>query len=113
MRIDPPPKEVDRRALVAARDDGIEDLKITLVAKRLNVPPNRVYQILGGKRSITADTAMRLGKFFGSGPEEGGPRTQKDQTAQTPKDKISGANVGDDLIIFLVQQYEKGKDILL
>ena len=39
------------------------------LAKRLNVPPNRVSQILGGKRGVTADTAMRLGKFFGTGPE--------------------------------------------
>jgi antitoxin HigA-1 len=37
------------------------------LAKRLNVPPNRISQILNGKRSITADTAMRLGKFFGTG----------------------------------------------
>lgn len=39
------------------------------LAKRLNVPPNRVSQILSGKRGITADTAMRLGRFFGTGPE--------------------------------------------
>lgn len=39
------------------------------LAKRLNVPPNRVTQIINGKRSITVDTAMRLGRFFGTGPE--------------------------------------------
>ncbi|MFQ5716645.1 MAG: HigA family addiction module antitoxin [Nitrospinales bacterium] len=39
------------------------------LAKRLNVPPNRISQILNGKRGVTADTAMRLGKFFGTGPE--------------------------------------------
>jgi addiction module HigA family antidote len=30
---------------------------------------NRIYQILHGRRSITADTALRLGKFFNTGPE--------------------------------------------
>ncbi|MFQ5481748.1 MAG: HigA family addiction module antitoxin [Nitrospinaceae bacterium] len=40
-----------------------------VLAQRIKVPHNRIYQILGGKRSITADTALRLGKFFGSGPE--------------------------------------------
>jgi antitoxin HigA-1 len=29
------------------------------------VPPNRLYQILAGKRNITADTALRLGRCFG------------------------------------------------
>jgi antitoxin HigA-1 len=40
-----------------------------LSAKRLadviQVPPNRLYQILAGKRSMTADTALRLGQYFG------------------------------------------------
>lgn len=39
------------------------------LASRLNVPDNRIYQILQGKRSITADTALRLGRFFGTGPD--------------------------------------------
>jgi len=39
------------------------------LAKRLGVPNNRIYQILAGRRSITADTALRLGKFFGTGPD--------------------------------------------
>ncbi len=49
--------------------DELEEIGINghELAKRLNVPPNRVSQILNGKRSITADTAMRLGKFFGTG----------------------------------------------
>ena len=33
------------------------------------MPPNRISQIIRGKRDLTADTALRLGKFFGTGPE--------------------------------------------
>ncbi len=39
------------------------------LARRLKVPTNRVTEILNGQRAITADTALRLGQFFGSGPE--------------------------------------------
>jgi addiction module HigA family antidote len=45
------------------------DLKPLELAMRLGVPDNRIYQILNGQRSITADTALRLGKFFNTGPE--------------------------------------------
>lgn len=38
------------------------------LAKKIGVPKNRVYQIVSGERSVTADTALRLGKFFGTGP---------------------------------------------
>ena len=38
------------------------------LAKKIDVPKNRIYQIVNGERSITADTALRLGKFFGTGP---------------------------------------------
>lgn len=48
--------------------DELEE--IGLSAKRLadviQVPPNRLYQILAGKRNITADTALRLGQYFGT-----------------------------------------------
>ena len=39
------------------------------LAKDINVPPNRISQIIHGKREITADTALRLGKYFGIEPE--------------------------------------------
>jgi len=39
------------------------------LAEKLEVSKNRIYLIIDGKRSITADTALRLGKFFGTGPE--------------------------------------------
>ncbi len=39
------------------------------LAKDINVPANRISQIVNGKRDITADTALRLGKYFGIEPE--------------------------------------------
>ena len=39
------------------------------LARRLDVPTNRVTQILNGTRAITGDTALRLGHFFGISPE--------------------------------------------
>lgn len=39
------------------------------LAKALHIPTNRITQILAGKRGVTADTALRLGRFFGTGPE--------------------------------------------
>ena len=39
------------------------------LARAIDVPVNRVTQILHGRRAITPDTALRLGRWFGSGPE--------------------------------------------
>jgi addiction module HigA family antidote len=39
------------------------------LARRLDVPTNRVTAILNGQRAITGDTALRLGHFFGTSPE--------------------------------------------
>ena len=39
------------------------------LAQHLHIPNNRLYQILEGRRGITADTALRLSKFFGTSPE--------------------------------------------
>ena len=36
------------------------------LARAIRVPPNRITQIIAGKRSISADTALRLGKWFAS-----------------------------------------------
>jgi addiction module HigA family antidote len=36
------------------------------LARTLDVPANLISQIIAGKRSITADTALRLGRYFGS-----------------------------------------------
>lgn len=39
------------------------------LAAHINVPPNRISQIIHGKREITADTALRLGRYFSIEPE--------------------------------------------
>ena len=39
------------------------------LAKDTSVPPRRINEIVHGKRSITADTALRLGKFFDMSPQ--------------------------------------------
>ena len=36
------------------------------LAKDISVPPRRINEIVHGKRSITADTALRLSRFFGT-----------------------------------------------
>ena len=36
------------------------------LAKAISVPPRRINEIVHGKRAITADTALRLGRYFGT-----------------------------------------------
>ena len=44
-------------------------VSINGLAREIAVPPNRISDIVNGKRSITADTALRLGKYFRVSPE--------------------------------------------
>ncbi len=39
------------------------------LAKDISVPPRRINEIVHGKRAITADTALRLGRFFTMSPQ--------------------------------------------
>lgn len=39
------------------------------LARALNIPQNRISEILNGKRSITVDTALRLSRWMGSSPQ--------------------------------------------
>ena len=39
------------------------------LARRIEVPVNRITEILNGRRSVTGDTALRLGRFFGTSGE--------------------------------------------
>ena len=49
----------------------LDELGITATAfaRQIDVPANRVSQILAGKRSITGDTALRFGHWFGTDPQ--------------------------------------------
>lgn len=51
--------------------DELDELGISAaeLARAIHVPANRVSQIVAGKRAITADTALRLGRWFGTGPQ--------------------------------------------
>lgn len=44
-------------------------LSANALAKALHVPPNRITAILNGTRSITADTALRLARYFDTTPQ--------------------------------------------
>jgi|TARA_B110000090_G_C13119848_1_gene345822 addiction module HigA family antidote len=46
--------------------DEIEEIGITAteLSRQIDVPPNRISKIIRGKRDLTADTGLRLGKFF-------------------------------------------------
>jgi len=46
-----------------------KDISINKLAREIAVPPNRISAIVNGKRGITADTALRLGKYFSVSPE--------------------------------------------
>jgi addiction module HigA family antidote len=39
------------------------------LARAIGVMPPRVYEIVQGGRAVSADTALRLGRYFGTGPE--------------------------------------------
>lgn len=45
------------------------NMTATQLAVTLHVPPNRIYQIIQGKRAITADTALRLSQWLGTSAE--------------------------------------------
>ena len=53
------------------REDFMEPLGLSAnaLAKALHVPPNRITSILNGTRSITADTALRLARYFTTTPQ--------------------------------------------
>jgi addiction module HigA family antidote len=44
-------------------------LTINALALVLRVPSNRLYAIVEGERGVSADTALRLGRYFATGPE--------------------------------------------
>lgn len=53
------------------KEDFLDPMGISQyrLAKDIGVDPRRISAIIQGKRSITADTALRLGRYFGIEPE--------------------------------------------
>ena len=53
------------------REEFLEPMGISQyrLAKDISVPPRRINEIVHGKRKITADTALRLGRFFSMSPQ--------------------------------------------
>lgn len=51
--------------------DELDQLGITPTefARQIAVPPNRISQIIAGKRAVTGDTALRFGHWFGVDPQ--------------------------------------------
>lgn len=49
------------------REDFMEPMNISInrLSRDLAVPPNRISEIVNGKRGVTADTALRLERYFG------------------------------------------------
>jgi antitoxin HigA-1 len=58
-----PPIHPGKILLEDMRDEGIS---INGLAQAIRVPANRISPIANGKRGITADTAARLGRYFGT-----------------------------------------------
>ena len=51
------------------RELDTRDLSASRLALDLGVPSGRIVDILNGRRSITAETAVRLGRYFGNGAQ--------------------------------------------
>jgi len=50
--------------------DELEEIGISAaeLSRQIKVPENRMSEVIRGRRNITADTALRLGKWFGTSP---------------------------------------------
>jgi antitoxin HigA-1 len=60
------------------------------LAKEINVPPRRINEIVHGQRRITADTALRLARFFGTS-ERFWLNLQARYDLEIEKDRLGGA----------------------
>ncbi len=51
--------------------EELEELGVspTELSRQVRVPPNRITQIINGKRAVTGDTALRLAHWFGTSPQ--------------------------------------------
>ncbi len=64
-------------------------LSQSALARGMGVPPRRINEIAQGSRRVTADTALRLGRFFGTSPEFW-LGLQMDYELDTEKDRLGG-----------------------
>lgn len=53
------------------KEEFLDEMNISQykLAKAISVPPRRINEIVHGKRAITANTALRLGRYFGIAPQ--------------------------------------------
>ena len=54
---------------ILAREMKARRLTANALALKLRVPGNRISEILAGRRGISPETALRLGRYFGTGAE--------------------------------------------
>jgi antitoxin HigA-1 len=52
---------------ILAREMEARNLTANALALKLRVPPNRISEIVAGRRGISPETALRLGHYFGTG----------------------------------------------
>lgn len=64
MRVRTHPGEILREEFMVPLD-----MSASALARELDVPANRVTSIINAERSVTADTAIRLGRYFGTTPQ--------------------------------------------
>ena len=53
---------------ILRRELRARDISANALARALRVPSGRIVDILNGKRAISAETALRLGRYFGNDP---------------------------------------------
>jgi addiction module HigA family antidote len=54
---------------ILGREMAARKLSANALALKLRVPANRISEIVAGRRGISPETALRLGRYFGTGPE--------------------------------------------
>jgi len=52
---------------ILAREMQARNITANTLALKLRVPPNRISEIVSGRRGISPETALRLGRYFGTG----------------------------------------------
>jgi antitoxin HigA-1 len=52
---------------ILAREMAARNLTANALALKLRVPANRISEIIAGRRGISPETALRLGRYFGTG----------------------------------------------